>query len=161
MELDAIICPGGAFPAPPLKSADLLLRNTFSLFHKIRSHAIIVINIATKNFVCDIRVTPIDSFKIYSDHACKSLKVVNSKDPMRDFPSSLSEYKRVNGHGFISASGTYLSPYNVLNFPAGIVRMTSVTEEDDIMMVTYPDHDMWHKRVIEVRASIALFQLMP
>ena len=37
MKLDAIICPGGAFPAPPLKSADLLLRNTFSLFFEIKS----------------------------------------------------------------------------------------------------------------------------
>ena len=69
--------------------------------------------------------------------------------------------KNQSGLGFISASGTYISPYNILNFPAGIVRMTSVTEEDDNMMTSYPDHDMGHKRVIEVMTPVSLFQLMP
>ena len=79
---------------------------------------------------------------------------------VRDFTDFLSKNKIVSGHGFISAAGTYLSPYNVLDFPAGIVRVTSVTKEDD-NMISYPDHDMWHKGVIEVMAPISLFQLMP
>ena len=93
-----------------------------------------------------------------------AIKPLTAKVPCatgRDFTSFLSKNKRVSGHGFISASGTYLSPYNVLNFPAGIVRMTSVTEEDNNMMTSYPDHNMWHKRVIEVMTSTSLFQLMP
>ena len=88
----------------------------------------------------------------------QSLTTTVSCATIRDCTSFISTYKRVSGHGFILASGTYLSPYNVLNFPAGVVRMTSVTEEDDDMMSSYPDHDMWHKRVIEVMAPISLFQ---
>ena len=41
--------------------------------------------------------------------------------------------------------------YNVLNFPAGVVRMTSVTEGDDDLMKHYPEHDMYHRRVKKVR----------
>ena len=40
--------------------------------------------------------------------------------------------------------------YNALNFPAGVVRMTSVTEEDNDQMKDYPDHDMYHRRVKKV-----------
>ena len=100
-----------------------------------------------------------------------AIKPLTAKVPcatVRDFTNFLSKKKQKqkksqSGHGFISASGTYLSPYNVLDFPAGIVRMTSVTEEDDNMITTddYPDHDMWHKRVIEVMTPVSLFQLMP
>ena len=41
--------------------------------------------------------------------------------------------------------------YNVLNFPAGVVRMTSVTDEDDEQMKDYSEHDMYHRRVKKVR----------
>ena len=41
--------------------------------------------------------------------------------------------------------------YNALNFPAGVVRMTRVTEEDDGQMKDYPEHDMYHRKVKKVR----------
>ena len=40
--------------------------------------------------------------------------------------------------------------YNVLDYPGGAVRMTSVTEDDNELMRNYPEHDMFHKRVKEV-----------
>ena len=51
--------------------------------------------------------------------------------------------------------------YNVLNLPAGVVRMTSVTEEDNDLMKHYPNHDMHHRRVKGVTAlySTCLFPL--
>ena len=42
--------------------------------------------------------------------------------------------------------------YNVLNFPAGVVRMTAVTEDDSDSMSFYPDQDMRHKKVKEVKS---------
>ena len=40
--------------------------------------------------------------------------------------------------------------YNVLNFPAGVVRMTKVTQEDDQLMKDYPDYDLRHRLVKKV-----------
>ena len=40
--------------------------------------------------------------------------------------------------------------YNVLNFPAGVVRMTKVTQSDYDLMEDYPEYDMRHKKVQKV-----------
>ena len=41
-------------------------------------------------------------------------------------------------------------PYNVLNYPAGILPMTRVTEQDVRDMADYPTKDDTHKQVKSV-----------
>ena len=40
--------------------------------------------------------------------------------------------------------------YNALNFPAGVVRMTTVTQKDYDLMGDYPEYDLRHKKVKKV-----------
>ena len=48
--------------------------------------------------------------------------------------------------------------YNVLDYPGGVVRMTSVTEDDNELMRNYPEHDMFHRRVKEVGNIIIKYE---
>ena len=57
-----------------------------------------------------------------------------------------------------SAAGSYLMVYNVLDYPGGVVRMTSVTQEDNELMRNYPDHDKFHRKVKEVMNLIMTYQ---
>ena len=52
--------------------------------------------------------------------------------------------------GTFLAAGSYTLVYNVLDYPGGVVRMTSITEDDNELMRNYPDHDKFHRKVKEV-----------
>ena len=46
--------------------------------------------------------------------------------------------------------------YNVLDYPGGVVRMTSVTEEDNELMRNYPEHDTFHRKVKQVMNFVVI-----
>ena len=47
-----------------------------------------------------------------------------------------------------------MMPYNVLNYPAGILPMTRVTAQDVEEMKNYPTTDAKHRRIKEVHVLI-------
>ena len=49
-----------------------------------------------------------------------------------------------------------MMPYNVLNYPAGILPMTRVTSQDVQDMAQYPTKDAKHRRVKEVYYRLLL-----
>lgn len=53
---------------------------------------------------------------------------------------------------FVSVATTYTHLYNVLNFPAGVVPVTTVTEADEEDLKNYRGHyeDPWDRRLKEV-----------
>uniref|UniRef100_A0A7M4FJD6 Fatty-acid amide hydrolase 1 n=1 Tax=Crocodylus porosus TaxID=8502 RepID=A0A7M4FJD6_CROPO len=58
------------------------------------------------------------------------------------------------GPAFNAAATSYTNLYNVLNFPAGVVPVTTVTHMDEEELKDYRGHygDLWDKRLKEVRA---------
>ena len=44
----------------------------------------------------------------------------------------------------------YTSVYNLLDFPAGVVPVTRVTQQDDDDLSGYPEDDMWTRDVKKV-----------
>ena len=59
-------------------------------------------------------------------------------------------YQKSESVRLILDGDTYTMLYNVLNFPAGVVRMTKVTQSDYDLMEDYPEYDMRHKKVQKV-----------
>lgn len=53
---------------------------------------------------------------------------------------------------FFIAATSYTNLYNVLNFPAGVVPVTTVTQADEEELKQYEGHygDPWDKRLKEV-----------
>ena len=134
MKLDALVCPAGAFPAPPLKSADLLLGRIFN----------------DKKFYLST-----DQASFHGIYALVQLKIIRCAC-LPIFPAS--QYVFENECTTFSAGGSYLMLYNVLDYPGGVVRMTSVTEEDNESMRNYPDHDVFHRRVKQVMNFVVIYQ---
>lgn len=61
---------------------------------------------------------------------------------------------------FITAAMAYMGFFNLLNFPAGIVPITKVTEDDLRKdMQTFPTKDMYHRAM--KRASRILSLVFP
>lgn len=60
--------------------------------------------------------------------------------------------------GSLSVATTYTHLYNVLNFPAGVVPVTTVTQADEDELKLYKGHygDPWDKRMKEVSKHIAV-----
>ena len=42
---------------------------------------------------------------------------------------------------------SYTALYNMLDYPAGVVKVTNVTEEDEMKLEQFPEDDAWDKQI--------------